>query len=60
MWPYVVIIAGGVMALVGWIGCYRMASRRPGLVLALEEWQQVRHALAGRVSWMSKIEWPHA
>jgi len=49
MWPYVLIFAGGVMAVVGFALVFR-ARRLLGLTMALEEWQQVRRALAGRVS----------
>ena len=49
MWPYVLIVIGLAAALVGFAGLYRMA-RRPGLVLATEEWQEVCRVLAGRVS----------
>jgi hypothetical protein len=49
-WLLSLMFVGFAWALVGWVGVYLLASRRPGLVLATEEWQQVRHALAGRVS----------
>ena len=48
MWPYILMFIGLAAALVAFAGLYRMA-RRPGLVLATEEWQEVCHALAGRV-----------